>query len=139
MHADFVSAWDVTVLQSAIDQCTGNLFGDLKSCPPFVKSLNTTSTCKTKESVKEQVGGSLKSLPGCVPIKNGPSKGAIAKQCTAATLSVVAQQGGPDDASFPNRRDVLEEHVQYSQRRLDLAKPAVRRSRHRELREALSA
>lgn len=138
-HADFVSGWDVKVLQAAADQCTGNLFQDLKSCPPFVASLSTTSSCKTKQSVNENVLGSFKSLPGCVPIKNGPSKGAIGKTCTVPTLSVVAQQGGPDDATFPNRRDVSEEHVQYAQRRLDLADPVVRRSRHRDLREAVAA
>jgi hypothetical protein len=30
-HGDFLNGWDTNVLQAAVDQCTGLLFGDLKS------------------------------------------------------------------------------------------------------------
>lgn len=119
-HADFVADWDTQVLQNAIDQCTGNLFGDLKSCAPFVPTLReesnstgkagpkmSSSYCTTKESVKEQVlGKGLKSLPGCNKVQNGRFKGA-GKTCTASkTLTIQAAVGGPDDAAGNKRSEV---------------------------------
>ncbi|PWN29842.1 WSC-domain-containing protein, partial [Jaminaea rosea] len=79
-HADFVSHWDTDVLQSAIDDCTTNLFNDLKSCKPFVASLkdeskdNGGSYCTTKSSVvgERVMGSGHTSLPGCLYVKNGP-------------------------------------------------------------------
>lgn len=86
-HADFVAGWDTNVLQKAIEQCTGSLFGDLKGCAPFVKSFMQEaeptakapkqSYCKVKSSVQETVlGTNLESLPGCQVVKNGGFKGA---------------------------------------------------------------
>lgn len=75
-HADFISGWNVDILQAGIDQCTSNLFGDVEKCPPFVKSLDRTSKCSVKPIVQEKVLGSVKALPGCNTIKNGKFKGA---------------------------------------------------------------
>lgn len=115
-HADFVSGWDEDVLQDAVDQCTGNLFGDLKSCPPFVPSLrdeqtgsngNSTSDstyCTVKTSVDETVlGSSLKYLPGCQTIKNGNATGA-GKKCVLSTPAIKAQ-GFKQQTSVMLRRD----------------------------------
>jgi hypothetical protein len=81
-HADFMNGWDVSVLQSAIDQCTTNLFNNLEGCPPFKPSLDRTasSNCKVVRSeVKgissEVVSGYLDKLPGCNTISNGSLKG----------------------------------------------------------------
>ncbi|EIN06995.1 hypothetical protein PUNSTDRAFT_53415 [Punctularia strigosozonata HHB-11173 SS5] len=69
-HADFINGWDTDVLEAAVEQCTGNLFGDLESCPPFTASLNRTKagSCTTPPVVEENTQGPLTSLPGCNPV-----------------------------------------------------------------------
>lgn len=114
MHADFVSGWDEKVLKSAIDQCTGDLFGDLKNCPPFVPSLHPETTspsadsaagyCRTGSAVNEVVlGKGLKSLPGCQVVRNGPFKGAgacSANTSTAATITASPSNSTPSDVNY---------------------------------------
>lgn len=82
-HADFQNGWDTNVLQAAINQCTGQLFGDLESCPPFVPSLDRSkaASCRVDPSKvtglsSEQVNGKIGKLPGCNPVQNGPNAGA---------------------------------------------------------------
>lgn len=75
-HADFISGWKVKTLQAAIDQCTGDLFGDLDRCVPFQKSLQSSTKCTTSPILEEQAVGTLKVLPGCNVVQNGPFKGA---------------------------------------------------------------
>lgn len=76
------------MLQAAIDQCTGNLFGALEKCPPFVESgldREAASRCTAPNLVHERaVGFNLKALPGCNVIKNGvhTGKGQPSAQCT---------------------------------------------------------
>lgn len=136
-HADFIAHWDTDVLQDAIDNCTGNLFGDLKSCAPFVPSLrnevqgNATSYCSTKESVDERVLGSgHTSLPGCLYVKNGPSamKGAgkeaaakcAAKMAKAGQPAIKAAAGGPDDASSAAAKRAMEDAERHLKKRRQL-------------------
>lgn len=67
------------MLQAAIDQCTGNLFGALEKCPPFVESgldREAAARCTAPVLVHERASGfNLKALPGCNAIKNGVHKG----------------------------------------------------------------
>lgn len=111
-HADFVSGWDTTVLRSAITNCSGDLFGDLSKCAPFVPSLHQeTSTptsdaaagyCRTSPAVNEVVlGNGLTSLPGCQTVRNGPFKGA-GSPCTSSTptTSTVSNSSTPTDAAY---------------------------------------
>lgn len=79
-HADFFSGWNVTTLQAGIDQCTSNLFGDVEKCAPFVPSIDRKSKCKVTPIINEQVFGTMTTLPGCNPIRNGPFQGAGACQ-----------------------------------------------------------
>ncbi|UZJ55672.1 hypothetical protein CBS101457_004992 [Exobasidium rhododendri] len=81
-HGDFMNGWDVTVLQAAIDQCTGQLFNDLEGCPPFAASLDrkgsqdcVVDTSMVKGLSSEVVSGALDKLPGCNTIFNGALKG----------------------------------------------------------------
>lgn len=95
-HFDSVSVsirngWHVPTLQKALDQCTGQLFNDLEKCPPLVETLdrNRSQSCSVKPLIKEKVEGTLKTLPGCNPIKNGPNKGkgAGSSDCVNTTSS----------------------------------------------------
>ena len=74
-HADFIAAWDETVLQNAIDQCSGNLFNDLEKCPPLNAVLNRSGAEACTATSSEAVTGSIASLPGCNVIWNGPHAG----------------------------------------------------------------
>lgn len=112
-HADFISNWDTTVLKSAIDQCTGQLGGNIQGCPPFVPSIHLETTtpnsadpqagyCRTGSAVNEVVlGSNFTALPGCNTVKNGPFKGAGAN-CGASspTISQTPSNSTPSDASY---------------------------------------
>ncbi|CAO1613714.1 unnamed protein product [Sympodiomycopsis kandeliae] len=103
-HGDFVAGWDEDVLQKAIDQCTFNLFGNLKGCAPFLKTLTEEvqgkSYCTTKSSVDETVlGDNLKSLPGCQVVKNGPFKGAGSSCSTGQNQTSTSSAVGTTNAS----------------------------------------
>lgn len=75
-HADFIAAWNTTVLQNAIDQCGGNLFNNLESCPPLnavlARDASRTCTSTNSEAVYPQA---ISSLPGCNVVWNGPNAG----------------------------------------------------------------
>ncbi|EST07270.1 protein of unknown function DUF1996 [Kalmanozyma brasiliensis GHG001] len=76
MHGDFLAAWNETILQNAIDQCSGNLFGDLASCPPLNSTLDRAGSSKCNAASSEAVyPQSISSLPGCNMIWNGPNAG----------------------------------------------------------------
>jgi hypothetical protein len=100
-HGDFMNGWDTTVLQSAIDQCTGQLGGNVEGCPPFVPSINRTiaGNCQVdKSSVQglsfEQVDGKISSLPGCNTIFNGPLTGLGG--CNSTSSSTTTSTPMPD-------------------------------------------
>ncbi|PWN20147.1 WSC-domain-containing protein [Microstroma glucosiphilum] len=113
-HGDFVSGWDQEVLTDAIDQCSGNLFGDLDSCAPFLPTLHYETSspnsdpdagyCTTTSSVNEKVlGTGFANLPNCQVVRNGPFKGA--GSCTnttqvVPTITVVSNSTGPTNANY---------------------------------------
>ncbi|KIS66428.1 uncharacterized protein UMAG_10221 [Mycosarcoma maydis] len=74
-HADFISAWDETILQAAIDQCGGSLFNDLESCPPLAQTLDRQASRDCTATSTEAMSGTLASLPGCNMVWNGPHAG----------------------------------------------------------------
>lgn len=55
--------------------------------------------CTTKQSVKEKVLGSLKTMPGCRIVQNGKSKGA-GGPCIEHNPKAISEQGGPDDGHY---------------------------------------
>lgn len=75
MHADFIAAWNETILQDAIDQCAGNLFNNLESCPPLNLTLNRKASDACTATSTAATSGSLAALPGCNMIWNGPHAG----------------------------------------------------------------
>lgn len=75
MHADFIANWNEAVLQRAIDQCTGSLFGDVEKCASLSPSINRNKASDCLGVSTERAKGWVKTLPGCNPIKNGPHKG----------------------------------------------------------------
>lgn len=114
-HGDFLSGWDEDVLSDAIVQCSGNLFGDLASCPPFVPTLHPETRtpnaadpnagyCTTTSSVNEKVlGTGFTSLPNCQVVRNGPFQGA--GSCTnttqvVPTITPVSNSTAPTDANY---------------------------------------
>ncbi|PWN26105.1 WSC-domain-containing protein [Jaminaea rosea] len=112
-HADFVSDWDTTVLKAAIDECDGELGGNIRQCAPFVPSIHEETTtpnsadpaagyCRTGAAVNEVVlGSNFDALPGCQTVKNGPFKGAGAG-CTASspTTTATPNNSTPADAAY---------------------------------------
>ncbi|SPO29124.1 uncharacterized protein UTRI_06073 [Ustilago trichophora] len=81
-HADFIAAWDEELLQDAIDQCGGNLFNNLESCPPLAKTLDRKASDACRSTSSEATSGSIESLPGCNVVWNGPHAGkGLTKGC----------------------------------------------------------
>lgn len=74
-HADFIAAWNVTVLQEAIDTCAGNLFNGVENCPPLNATLDRAGARACTAVSTEAVTGSIASLPGCNMVWNGPHAG----------------------------------------------------------------
>jgi len=102
-HGDFMNGWDTNVLQAAINNCTGQLGGDVEHCPPFVPSLNRTvaSNCQVDKTAvdglsPEQVNGKISSLPGCNTIFNGPLAG-LGGCDTNSTSATNSSSSMPDD------------------------------------------
>ncbi|KAG0123529.1 hypothetical protein HOY82DRAFT_637691 [Tuber indicum] len=71
-HGDFMNAWDKEVLQEAINVCTSPS-GVIDECKVFdLYTENEMHQCTIKRTVKEDVVGPLKKLPGCNPVVVGP-------------------------------------------------------------------
>ncbi|KAL5487513.1 hypothetical protein ACEPAI_5621 [Sanghuangporus weigelae] len=97
-HADFVSAWDVDVLQAAIEQCTGSLFNGVENCPPFVPFIDEekAKSCKIARRVEEDIDGPLTVLPGCNPV---PFTGEAT--CENLTTPAIKGYSGGDESAQP--------------------------------------
>lgn len=74
-HGDFIAAWNETILQGAIDQCAGNLFNNLESCPPLAETLDRQASSQCTALSTEATSGKIPSLPGCNMVWNGPNAG----------------------------------------------------------------
>jgi hypothetical protein len=86
-HADFISAWDESILQQALDECRGALFNDLESCPPLAKTLDRKKSQACSAQSSEATSGNIESLPGCNVVWNGPHAGkGLAEGCDANKL-----------------------------------------------------
>ncbi|CUS11857.1 unnamed protein product [Tuber aestivum] len=71
-HGDFMNAWDRKVLQEAIDVCTSPS-GVIDECKVFdLYTEGEMQQCTIKRTIKEDVFGPLKKLPGCNPVTKGP-------------------------------------------------------------------
>lgn len=77
-HGDFISAWEGTVLQDAIDnpRCTnGNSNGEQSACPVLeIKSDDEILNCKmeTPEALQKENLDLVERLPGNVAVAGGP-------------------------------------------------------------------
>ncbi|KAF2822058.1 WSC-domain-containing protein [Ophiobolus disseminans] len=72
LHGDFLNGWDIKVFQNAVDTCkadSGNV-GECAAVTMYQKEENWQ--CRMSTSIKEETGGTLKKLPGCNPVTNGP-------------------------------------------------------------------
>ncbi|SNX87507.1 uncharacterized protein MEPE_06217 [Melanopsichium pennsylvanicum] len=86
-HADFIAAWNETILQNAIDECAGNLFNNLESCPPLAETLDRDASEACSATSTEAKSGSIESLPGCNVIWNGPHAGkGLTKGCDPSNV-----------------------------------------------------
>lgn len=93
-HADFIMGWDPKVLDAAVEQCTGQLFGDLEKCSPFLASLDRSkaSKCKKEPLVEENALNPGRLLPGCNKYTPGRAPGAAG---FCPNLAIPAIRGGP--------------------------------------------
>ena len=74
-HADFFANWNETTLQSAIDECSGSLFGEIEKCPPLARSVDRKAAAACQGESTEPLSAALDYLPGCNIIYNGPNSG----------------------------------------------------------------
>lgn len=98
-HADFIAAWDETVLQSALDDCGGNLFNDLESCPSLAETLDRPKSAACNTTSTEAIDGTIASLPGCNVIWNGPHMGKGLTPGCDPNKVMLKPPGWPDLAS----------------------------------------
>ena len=91
-HGDFVNGWDVSVLQTAVDECL-NLSGNVADCKTpdgnqvFDYFTNQEcSSCRLPSYVNEQVSGVLPKLPGCNPVTYGPQMAAPVPNCPVTPI-----------------------------------------------------
>ncbi|KAJ7724926.1 hypothetical protein DFH07DRAFT_854439 [Mycena maculata] len=69
-HADFINGWESGVLQTALDRCNCNPYGDPTCCvDQGIFGMNHSSTCYITNSVDEQTLGTLETLPGNNPVQ----------------------------------------------------------------------
>lgn len=88
-HADFIAAWDEEVLQSAIDECAGNLFNNLEACPPLAQHLDRKASQTCSAVSTEATTGAIESLPGCNVVWNGPHAGkGLTKGCNPKKVMI---------------------------------------------------
>jgi hypothetical protein len=77
--------WNVSVLQSAVDNCT-DASGVIELCPYFdFATDNAAEACVIPPSIEEQVFGLLPTLPGCNPVQDGPARALVQADCDAPT------------------------------------------------------
>lgn len=74
-HGDFITGWDSSVLQAAVDTCT-NMSGRIEDCPIFdIQPRATSEQCFVESGAfakNGQYAGPLKELPGSSPYSKGP-------------------------------------------------------------------
>lgn len=93
-HADFFANWNQTTLQNAIDQCSGNLFGDIEKCPPLARTVDRKAASACKGVSTEPLTGAFSSLPGCNIVYNGPHAGqGLAPGCDPSKLPIMPAVG----------------------------------------------
>lgn len=87
LHADFQNGWDVDLLQRAIDECGGDIGGELLNCPPLAPYYNTeaASACKIAGDLVDEDVGTTKpiyKLPGCNTLYTSGSRPACTDNST---------------------------------------------------------
>lgn len=94
-HGDFVNGWDVTTLQSVVDDCT-NLSGTLEDCPTVQQFTGQEqNSCRLTAQIDEPVRGTLSALPGCNPVTSGPEAAPKTPVCTGQTAAVIGSATAP--------------------------------------------
>ncbi|TVY57397.1 WSC domain-containing protein [Lachnellula cervina] len=84
-HGDFVNGWNVSTLQTAVDNCNDNS-GVIEKCPYFDFITDTAAqACVIPPSIDEQVFGVMPKLPGCNTPQDGPTKASAQSECGAPT------------------------------------------------------
>lgn len=98
-HADFFANWNVTTLQSAIDECSGSLFNSIEKCPPLARTVDRKAASKCRGESTEPLSGSLSYLPGCNIVYNGPHAGqGLAPGCDPSKVPNMPAGGVASDA-----------------------------------------
>lgn len=98
-HGDFMNAWDVNVLQQAIDQCT-SLSGVVEECRVFdIQSEDEMHQCTIPRTIKEDVVGPLDELPGCNTVEYGPERATEGGCSSDGTLNSPGSSSGPSSGS----------------------------------------
>jgi len=91
-HGDFFCGWNVTLLQTAVDECT-NSSGKVEDCHVFnLTPDNVAEGCIVPSQVDEPVLGNLDKLPGCQTVDAGPATAPIQSNCGAVTTLSAPKQ-----------------------------------------------
>lgn len=101
-HGDFVGAWDVGVLENAVDVCT-NLSGMIQDCPLFTIQTDADAalcnfTLPSSDHVlaADDVFGPREGLPGGVVVQSGPAPATVAAATTASTPAPLSSSSASD-------------------------------------------
>jgi hypothetical protein len=95
-HADFLMAWNSSVLQDAVDNCH-NMNGDIYACQvlaPYIDEDAAGACTLESQVVNENVGlngAQIPSVPGCNPVRTDFSSMATCAASTAPSLVAATQ------------------------------------------------
>ncbi|KAF2091052.1 hypothetical protein K490DRAFT_2249, partial [Saccharata proteae CBS 121410] len=97
-HGDFMSGWNETFLQEAVETCT-NLSGEIDDCPLFdIQTEADTQTCQfevPQALAHDNCEGPRKGLCGNNPIQSGPAYATVPGSGTTSSASVVISPTTP--------------------------------------------
>jgi len=68
-HGDFINGWEAPALQSVVDKCHCNIYGDPQCCFDQGFITRTQTHCSISPQVDQQVFGKLPKLPGNNPVR----------------------------------------------------------------------
>ncbi|KAI9830030.1 MAG: hypothetical protein M1819_005860 [Sarea resinae] len=97
-HGDFMSGWEPSVLQNAVDNCL-DLSGEVQDCPVFDLKSETCSFPMPSELANENTTGPMSGLPGGVAVQSGPAPATKPNSGSATAIASSASSAPTSSAT----------------------------------------